>query len=382
MKQSTLRHAPTFTGPLAQDSAEHALPTQQQLFGRLRPPVLAAWGAGVDSTAMLIELVERGETVDWVLFADTGGEKPKTYAFVHIFWTWLRKRNVPCTVVRYTARDFKNWPAYRTLEENCLTNGTLPSMAFGFGSCSQKWKIAPQNRWTEEWAPAREIWAAGGKVIKLIGYDCSAADSRRYAEREGYTDARYAYRYPLREWGWTRERCIERIAQAQLPIPPKSACFYLCLHEVSHLIVSRCFVSLSPLSGLKRSRHSSWVLFGRASQSVKQLPDGRFAAAAYAWLMHHSRHASLLRKTMCLLPHQARNASGRRVYRKNDLARAVALRQAHEGAGLQSARYSSATALARESHQMQQPILHEITNEHPGQALLLRTARLQRKPRA
>lgn len=202
-----------------------AAPAQQQLFGTLRAPVLAAWGAGVDSTAMLIELIERGETVDWVLFADTGGERPATYAFVDLFREWLRTHGVPSTIVRYTASNFKNWPAYRTLEENCLTNGTLPSMAFGFGSCSQKWKIAPQNRWTEEWAPAREIWAAGGKVIKLIGYDCSPADSRRYAEREGYTDARYVYRHPLREWGWTRERCIERIVQANLPVPPKSACF-------------------------------------------------------------------------------------------------------------------------------------------------------------
>lgn len=217
MPTRNVDHAPSTDGAQA---------AQQQLFGEVRPPVLAAWGAGVDSTAMLIELIERGETVDHVLFADTGGERPETYAFIPIFRAWLTARGVPSALVQYSASNFKNWPAYRTLEENCLTNGTLPSMAFGFGSCSQKWKIAPQNRWTEAWAPAREIWAAGGKVIKLIGYDCSAADSRRYAEREGYTDPRYVYRYPLREWGWTRERCIERIAQANLPVPCKSACFY------------------------------------------------------------------------------------------------------------------------------------------------------------
>ena len=31
----------------------------------LRSPVLAAWGAGVDSTAMLIELVDRGSNPRW-----------------------------------------------------------------------------------------------------------------------------------------------------------------------------------------------------------------------------------------------------------------------------------------------------------------------------
>lgn len=35
-----------------------------------RQPVLAAWGAGVNSTAMVIELAERGEPPDAVLLAE------------------------------------------------------------------------------------------------------------------------------------------------------------------------------------------------------------------------------------------------------------------------------------------------------------------------
>jgi hypothetical protein len=46
---------------LSLDAARAAQPRQHDLFGTVHPPVLAAWGAGVDSTAMLIELVERGE---------------------------------------------------------------------------------------------------------------------------------------------------------------------------------------------------------------------------------------------------------------------------------------------------------------------------------
>jgi len=30
----------------------------------------------------------------------------------------------------------------------------------------------------------------------------------------------------LREWGWARERCEQRIAAAGIPIPPKSSCFF------------------------------------------------------------------------------------------------------------------------------------------------------------
>lgn len=47
-----------------------------------RSPVLAAWGAGVNSTAMIIELVARAEPPDAVLMADTGSERPETDRFV------------------------------------------------------------------------------------------------------------------------------------------------------------------------------------------------------------------------------------------------------------------------------------------------------------
>jgi hypothetical protein len=197
---------------------------QSDLFQALRPPVIAAWGAGRNSTAMLIELIERGETVDVALFADTRSERPQTYRFIPIFREWLDKHGVHSHIVKYKPRNYKNWPPYDGLEENCLTNGTLPSVAFGFGACSIKWKVTPQNQWADQWPLAQQIWRADGKVIKLIGYDCSPRDQRRYAEREGYTDPRYVYRYPLREWGWTLEDCIERICAAGLPVPIKSSC--------------------------------------------------------------------------------------------------------------------------------------------------------------
>jgi hypothetical protein len=214
------------TEPNAFSAATGAEARQHDLFQTLRPPVLPAWGAGVDSTAMLIELVESGHPPDGVLFADAGGEHPETYRFIPIFMGWLLARGVLCEIVRYRPKDFKNYPEYHTLEENCLTNGTLPSKAFGFGSCSAKWKVEPQNRWAEAWSRARAIWAVGGKVVKLIGYNCSPQDQARYAEREGYNDPRYEYRYPLREWGWDRAACVARIVAAGWSVPRKSACFF------------------------------------------------------------------------------------------------------------------------------------------------------------
>lgn len=194
--------------------------------GSGRSPVVAAWGAGVDSSAMLIELVERGEPVDAVLFADVGDENPLTYLWLETFQRWLEARGVPVHVVRYAPADFKTLPIYATLAEECLARGTLPSMVYGSGTCSAKWKQSPQNRWTEQWAPARAIWAQGGKVERLIGFDCSVADTRRYAHASALSqDPRYINRYPLREFGWSRLQCEDRIRAAGLIPPPKSACF-------------------------------------------------------------------------------------------------------------------------------------------------------------
>jgi len=51
--------------------------------------VVAAWGMGVDSTAMIIEWVARGLPLSVVLTADTGTEREETYAFLPLFQQWM-----------------------------------------------------------------------------------------------------------------------------------------------------------------------------------------------------------------------------------------------------------------------------------------------------
>lgn len=203
--------------------------SQKSLFDLIDPPrpLVVSYGLGVDSTAMLIGLARRGIRPDLILFADTGGEKEETYAYRQIIDAWLLVRGFPTvTVVRNIVGDFKNWPPYHTLEENCLTNGTLPSLAFGFKSCSLKWKVAPQDRYLKTWQPALACWAAGGKVRKAIGFDAGPCDIRRRNHAGDPNDPRFDYWYPLQEWRWDRERCARVIANAGLPVPPKSSCFF------------------------------------------------------------------------------------------------------------------------------------------------------------
>lgn len=195
------------------------------LLATVKQPLLVAYGLGVDSTAALVELKNRGIVPDTILFADTGDEKRETYAYLPIIQAWLTKVGFPpVTVVKYEPQDFKNWPPYATLGENCLTNGTLPSLAFGFKSCSLKWKVIPQNNWTDNFNPAVAYWTIGGKVKKLIGYDASPKDKKRYAHAKGMEDEKYDYWYPLIEWNMDRDACKASIRAEGLPVPPKSAC--------------------------------------------------------------------------------------------------------------------------------------------------------------
>ncbi len=160
---------------------------------------IISYGAGTNSTAMLVGLHDRGERPDLILFADTGGERPETYQHRDTVSDWCESVGFPRIVTVAEEKD---------LETDCLTRGALPGIAYGFKSCSDHYKIRPQKRWlkaqgiTDPW-----FW---------VGIDAGEAHRAKYAET----------RYPLIEWDWGREECVEAIARAGLPQPGKSACFF------------------------------------------------------------------------------------------------------------------------------------------------------------
>src|SRR5437763_17094071 len=97
---------------------------------RPRPdcPLVVAYGLGVDSTAMLVEFARRNIRPDLILFADTGGEKPETYAYLPVIQGYLKEVNFPPVILlRYEPKT----APYRTLEGQCRHTGTLPSLAYG-----------------------------------------------------------------------------------------------------------------------------------------------------------------------------------------------------------------------------------------------------------
>ena len=206
-------------------------------------PLVVAYGVGVDSTAMLVAMQQRGIRPDAILFADPGGEKPETYAYLPKISAWLESVGFPAiTIVRYQPK----FAPYDTLEGKCLANDTLPSLAFGKHSCSIVFKAEPQHKWVKAWQTAIDVWAAGGRVVKAIGYDNGSQDCRRRAkadkatskqEAEGKGTAHlYQYWYALQDWGIDRVECLRLIAMAGLELPMKSACWFCPASKKSEIV--------------------------------------------------------------------------------------------------------------------------------------------------
>jgi hypothetical protein len=187
-------------------------------------PLIVAYGGGLNSSAGLVLFAATGDVPDAILFADTGGEKPQTYAHVELFSRWCEAVGFPpVTVVRRSVDHGRQKRAdkYDTLESECLVKRCLPSIAYYHRSCSEKWKHQPQEKWANGWQPARERWTAGGRVVKAIFYDAGEAYRAKVA-----ADEKYVYWHPLLSLNWGRAECVAALEAAGLPVPPKSSCFF------------------------------------------------------------------------------------------------------------------------------------------------------------
>ena len=216
------------------------------------------WGAGWDSSAMLIEMHRRGDRPDLITFADVGAEKPGTYDFIPLFAAWCRDVGFPeplvcvyqpmaVTSARYRSATVEvanrlgitltdqQLDRLSRIYGNMVANETLPGLAFGMKSCSIKWKLEAQEPPRTISADLVAAWNRGERVRKLIGFDCTE-DHRTFADGGGDATVancdgippysqRYLVEYPLRTWMIDREACGRIIVGAGLPLPPKSACF-------------------------------------------------------------------------------------------------------------------------------------------------------------
>jgi hypothetical protein len=181
-------------------------------------PFVVSFGAGVNSSAVLIGLAEQRIRPDLISFADTGGEKPETYAHLDAMRSWCLRVGFPdITVVRTVGVTTGD----TSLEDACVRLEILPSRAYGLPSCAHRWKLEPQERYLRQWPMFQACRAAGEKAFRALGYH---ADEDRGSDIHDDDLCRYVY--PLKEWGWGQDDCEQALRRAGIPVPVKSACFF------------------------------------------------------------------------------------------------------------------------------------------------------------
>ncbi|QAY80181.1 hypothetical protein [Sphingosinicella sp. BN140058] len=255
---------------------------------------------------MIIEMVKRGIPMPCILFANTGGEKPPTIAYLETFSDWLEQHGYPrVTEVRYKG----NHGRYSTLQGACEANAVLPSLAYGGKSCSLKFKAEIQELFLQGrsrgpnkapgFEPALEAWKNGLKVVRAIGYDAGVKDARREGKSE---DDRYVYVYPLREFGMDRLACMESILAEKLPLPIKSSCYFCPASKQGELIwlhahYPELFMHALLLEEIARPRLTT--IEGLWRKSTKTRPG-----SWVTWALQEKLASREANGTLKLIPHQ------------------------------------------------------------------------------
>lgn len=214
-----------------------------------------AYGGGTNSSAMLCGLYEREIKPDIILFADTGSEMPHTYAFLDAMEKKVKEWwGMEIETVRAL---FKG--KFEGLQGECLRLGTIPSLAYGMRSCSVKFKTEPQSRRLKKEMKHADI----PHVRRAIGF--GADEGHRV---KSSTDDWATNWFPLVDWQWRRQECIDVIGRYGLPQPGKSACFFCPASKRSEVVRLKenhpelMEIALEMEAGVQKRNRSKWGLGG------------------------------------------------------------------------------------------------------------------------
>ncbi len=164
---------------------------------------VVSYGGGINSTAMIVFLVNRKLPLDYVVFSDTGDEMPETYEYLDVMGRYLRRRNIAFEVVRVRNKT--------SLSDRCLKRKVIPSQIWRW--CTRDMKVRPIH------AFYRKLHA---HVYQYMGIDYGEVRRMKPAKVDYVTNL-----YPLIDFKMGRDECVRVIKKARLPIPVKSGC-YMC----------------------------------------------------------------------------------------------------------------------------------------------------------
>lgn len=164
---------------------------------------VVSYGGGVNSTALVIFLIERELPLDYVVFADTGNEMPETYQYLDIMGKYLERAGVPLKVVQTRNGE--------SLSDRCMRRHVIPSQVWRW--CTRDMKVTPIH------AFYRRLKT---HVYQYMGIDYGEVHRMKPAKVDYVTNL-----YPLVDYRIGREGCVNLIRDAGLPVPIKSGC-YMC----------------------------------------------------------------------------------------------------------------------------------------------------------
>lgn len=189
-----------------------------------------SYGGGVQSTAMLVLAVQgRIPGVDAVLFANVGdrSEHPVTLDYVrNVAMPYAAAHGMPVHELRRVRRDGTvedlrdRLDVGRTAIPVFRSSGGPPMSRY----CTADFKIAVIGKWLK----------ANGATKHEPATVCIGISVDEIERAKPGIDPRSPYQrrvYPLLDLGLHRSDCRKVIAEAGLPIPPKSACFFCPFHD-------------------------------------------------------------------------------------------------------------------------------------------------------
>ncbi|WP_411150557.1 phosphoadenosine phosphosulfate reductase [Streptomyces sp. A30] len=183
-----------------------------------------SYGGGVQSTALLVLAARKEIDFRTFLFANVGddSEHPATLAYVReIAIPYAARAGIEVHELKRRRRDGTTETLMQRLNRPDTRSIPIPvrmaNGAPGRRNCTADFKIKVVGRWLREHGATADHPAAVGIGISLD--EIHRANRRRSESHE-------LIEYPLLDLGLRRDDCERIIAEAGLPVPPKSSCFF------------------------------------------------------------------------------------------------------------------------------------------------------------
>jgi len=149
---------------------------------------IVSFSGGKDSTAMLLNMVDKGYRIDEVLFVDTTKEFPGMYEHIEKVEQYI---GMPITRLKISFDYY--------FSEHVKTKGkNKGEKGYGFPLSNGRWCSALKRD---------TVAAYLQKFDSIVDYRGIAVDEAHRCERNG--KSRFEVRYPLVEWGMTEDECLQ-----------------------------------------------------------------------------------------------------------------------------------------------------------------------------